>query len=78
MEVDDLPLAVAAVPDPGLLRLGGAGRAAGVDVLRHPDIGDAGGLVAHQVDVGVQDGGVDRLTVLGPHWGRDGHGYLDR
>lgn len=68
MEVDDLPLAVAAVPHPGLLGLGGARRAVGVDVLRHSDVGDAGGLVAHQVDVGVQDGGVDRLAVLGPHW----------
>ena len=64
MEVDNLPLAVAAVPHPGLLRLGGAWRAVGVDILRHSDVSDAGGLVAHQVDVRVQDGGVDRFTVL--------------
>lgn len=69
VEVDDLPLPVAAVPHAGLLRLGGAWRPVGVDVLRHPDVGDARRLVAHQVDVGVQDGGVHRFTVLGPHWG---------
>lgn len=64
MEVDDLPLPVAAVPHPGLLRLGGAWRPVGVDVLRHSDVGDAGGLLPDQVDVGVQDGGVDGLAVL--------------
>lgn len=42
MEVDDLPFAVPAVPDTGLLRLGGAWDAAGVQVLRDADVGDAG------------------------------------
>lgn len=68
MEVNDLPFAIAAVPDTGLLGLGRARDAAGVHVLRDADVGDAGGLVAHQVDVRVQDGGVHRLAVPGPHW----------
>lgn len=68
--MDYLPLAVTAVPDACLLRLGGAGHAVGVDVLGDADVGDAGSFLADQVDVGVQDGGVDRLTVLRPHWGR--------
>lgn len=67
MEVDDLPLPVAAVPHPGLLGLGGTRRPVAVDVLRHSDVGDAGGLVPDQVDVRVQDGGVDRFAVLGPN-----------
>lgn len=67
MEVDDLPFAVPAVPDAGLLGLGRAGDAAGVQVLRDADVGDAGRLVTHQVDVGVQDGGVHRFAVPGPH-----------
>lgn len=66
VEVDNLPFAVPAVPDAGLLRLGGAGDAAGVQVLRDADVGYAGRLVAHQVDVGVQDGGVHRFAVPGP------------
>lgn len=42
VKVDDLPFAVPAVPDTGLLRLGGAGDAAGVQVLCDADVGDAG------------------------------------
>lgn len=68
VEMDDLPLPVAAVPHPGLLWLGGARRPVGVDVLRHSDVSNARGLVADQVDVRVQDGGVDRFTVFRPHW----------
>lgn len=63
MEVDDLPLAITAVPHAGLLRLGGARDAPRVQVLCDADIGDAGRLVTHQVDVGIQDGGVHRLAV---------------
>lgn len=71
--MDNLPFPVAAVPHPGLLWLGGAGRPVSIYVLRDSDVGDAGGLVSHQVDVGVQDGGVDRFAVLRPHWkGRKG------
>lgn len=66
--MDDLPLPIAAVPHPGLLWLGGARRPIGVDVLRHSDVGNARGLVADQVDVRVQDGGVDWFTVFRPHW----------
>lgn len=42
VKVDDLPFAIPAVPDTGLLRLGGAGDAAGVQVLCDADVGDAG------------------------------------
>lgn len=69
VEMDDLPLPVAAVPHSGLLWLGGARRPVGVDVLRHSDVSNARGLVANQVDVRVQDGGVDWFTVFRPHWG---------
>ena len=64
VEVDVLPAAVAALPDPRLLRLAGARPALDVHVLRQPDVRDAGRLLPHQVDVRVQDGGVDGLTVL--------------
>lgn len=74
VEVDDLPFAVPAVPDAGLLRLGRARDAAGVQVLRDADVGDAGRLVAHQVDVGVQDGGVHGFAVPGPHCRREREG----
>lgn len=63
--MDVLPLAVAAVPDAGLLGLHGAGHAVAVDVLGEADVGDAGRLVSDQVDVGVQQDGVDRLLGLG-------------
>lgn len=69
VEVDVLPLAVAAVPDAGLLRLAGARPALGIDVLGEADVGDAGSVLADDVDVGVQDGCVDRLVVLGEHCG---------
>ena len=65
VEVDVLPLAVAAVPDAGLLRLHGARHAAAVDVLGEADVGDAGGLVPDQVDVGIEEDGVDWLLPLG-------------
>lgn len=66
--MDDLPLPVAAVPHSGLLWLGGAWRPVGVDVLRHSDVSNARGLVANQVDVRVQDGGVNWFAVFRPHW----------
>lgn len=65
MEVDVLPPAVPAVPHSGLLRLAGAGAALPVDKLRQADVGDAGGVVPDHVHVGVEDGGVDGLAVLG-------------
>lgn len=69
MEVDVLPLAVAAVPDAGLLGLAGAGPALRVDVLGEADVGDAGRVLPDDVNVRVQDGRVDRLVVLGEHCG---------
>lgn len=70
MEVDVLPLAVPALPDARLLRLAGARPALVVHVLGQADVSDAGGVLADQVDVGVQDGGVDGLAVLCQNWER--------
>ena len=63
------PLGLAAMPHARLLRLAGARPALAVHVLRQADVGDAGGVLADQVDVGVQDGGVHRLTVFTQHCG---------
>lgn len=63
--MDVLPLAVSAVPHARLLRLAGARPALPVHELGEADVGDAGGVLADQVHVGVQDGGVDGLAVLG-------------
>ena len=60
-----LPLAVPAVPHASLLGLHGPGQAAAVQVLGEPHVGDARGILAHQVHVGVQDDGVHRLAALG-------------
>lgn len=68
MEVDVLPLAVSAMPDTSLLRLGGPRPTLIVNELSQTDVGDAGGVLADQVDMGVQDGGVDGLVVLGQNW----------
>lgn len=62
------PLSVAAVPHPGLLRLAGARAARGIHKLRKPYVGDARGVLADEVHVGVEQGGVHRLVVLAQHW----------
>lgn len=66
MEVDYLPLAVFTMPDPCLLWLGSAWHPVGVQILCDTNVGDAGSVLADQVDVRVQDGGVNRLAVLWP------------
>lgn len=58
------PLGVAAVPHARLLGLAGSRPALGVHVLRQADVSDAGGLLADQVHVWVEDGGVHRLAVF--------------
>lgn len=68
MEVDVLPLAVSAVPDSSLLRLAGPWLTLIVYELSQADVGDAGGVLPDQVDVRIQDGGVDGLVVLGQYW----------
>lgn len=73
MEVNNLPFAIPTVPDAGLLGLGSAGDPSRVHILRDADVGNAGGLVSHQVDVGVQDRRVHGLAVPGPHWRGDKH-----
>lgn len=67
VEVDNLPLAIPAVPDARLLWLGGAWHSVGIDVLGDAYIGDAGGLLPDQMNVWVEDGGVNWFAVLGPH-----------
>lgn len=62
--MDILPLAVATVPHPGLLRLGGPWPPLQVDVLGEADVGNAGRILPNQVDVRVQDGGVDGFVVF--------------
>ena len=44
------------MPHTGLLGLAGAGPALPVDILREADVGDAGGVLADDVHVRVQDG----------------------
>ena len=63
------PFGIAALPHARLLRLAGARPPLAVDVLRQADVSDAGGVLADQVDVGVEDGGVHRLAVFTQHWG---------
>lgn len=63
------PFGIAAMPHTRLLRLAGARPALAVDVLRQADVGDAGGLLTDQMDVGVEDGGVHRLAVFTQHCG---------
>lgn len=65
--MDIEPLSIAAVPNAGLLGLAGARAARGVDKLREPDVGDAGGVLADEVHMRVEQGGVHRLVVLAQH-----------
>lgn len=74
--MNDLPFAIPAVPDAGLLGLGSAGDPSRVHVLRDADVGDAGRLVPHEVDVGVQNRRVHGFAVPGPHW-RGGQAQVD-
>lgn len=74
--MNDLPFAIPAVPDAGLLGLGSAGDPSRVHVLRDADVGDAGRLVPHQVDVGVQDRRVHGFAVSGPHWRGEKHKWI--
>lgn len=69
MEVHVEPLGVAAMPHARLLRLAGARPPLAVDVLRQADVGDAGGLLANQMDVGVEDGGVHWFAVFTQNYG---------
>lgn len=50
--------------------MAGAWAARAIDKLREPDVGNAGGVFTNQVDVRVEDGGVDGLTVLRQDWER--------
>lgn len=63
--MDVLPLAVSALPHSGLLRLAGSRPTLSVNELSEADVSDAGRVLTNQVDVGIQDRGVDGLVVLG-------------
>lgn len=69
------PFGIAAMPHTRLLRLAGAWPALAVHVLRQADVGYAGGILADQMDVGVEDGGVHWLAVFTQHYG-DGNVQL--
>lgn len=66
--MDVLPLAVSAMPHTSFLRLAGPRPTLAVDKLSQADVSDAGCILADQVDVRVQDGGVDGLAVLSQHF----------
>lgn len=61
------PFGITAMPHTCLLRLAGARLALAVSVLRQANVGYAGRVLADQMDVGVEDGGVHRLAVLTQH-----------
>lgn len=61
------PLAIATMPHPGLLRLAGTRAARGVHKLCETDVGDARGVLADQVHVRIEEGGVHGLAVLTQH-----------
>lgn len=65
MEVNVLPLSIAAVPHAGLFGLHGAGHAAPIHVLGQSNIGDAGRILPNEVHVWVQEDGVHRLIPFG-------------
>lgn len=63
------PFGVPALPHARLLRLAGARPALAVYVLRQADVRYAGRVLADQVDVRVEDGGVHGLAVFTQHCG---------
>lgn len=67
VEVHVLPLVVLFVPYPGLLGLDRVRVSLLVDVLRESDVRDAGRVLAEDVHVRVQDGGVDGLVAFAEH-----------
>lgn len=69
VEVHVEPLGVAAMPHTSLLWLAGARPSLTVDVLRQADVGDAGGILANQMDVGVENGGVHWFAVFTQNYG---------
>lgn len=67
MEVHVEPFGVPALPHARFLRLAGARPALAVHVLRQADVGYAGCVVADQMHVRVEDGGVHGLVVFTQH-----------
>ena len=64
MQMGALPAAAVALgPDAGFLCLPGARGSVLVDELRESDVGDAGGVVSDEVNVGVEQSGVGGLGV---------------
>jgi len=71
VEVDVLPLAVAAVPHTGLLGLHGAGHAAGIQVLGQSNIGNTRCIFPNEVHMWIQEDGVHWLVPFGQSWKGD-------
>lgn len=69
--MDILPLAIAAVPHPGLLRLHGARHATRIHVLSESNVGDAGCIFPNKVHVWIQEDGMHRLVPFGQRWEGD-------
>lgn len=65
--VDIQPLAITTVPDTGLFRLHGARTALAIYILSQADVSNAGCIFANNMNMRVQDGGVDWLAVLGQY-----------
>lgn len=63
------PFGITALPHTRFLRLAGARPTLAVYVLRQADVRYAGGVLADQVDVRVEDGGVHGLAVFTQHCG---------
>ena len=59
--MDVLPLAVAAVPHTGLLRLHGAGHAGSIHVLGQSNVSNTRCIFPNKVHVWIQEDGVHRL-----------------
>lgn len=64
MKMHVLPFVVPLVPHAAFLTLLGMRYALFVHVLRQPDICDASSILAQQMDMGIQDCRIDRLTVF--------------
>lgn len=65
--MDVKPLAFTAVPHTRLLRLAATRAALAVDVLRQPDIRNAGSVLPDEMNVRIENSGVHGLVVLTQH-----------
>lgn len=73
MEVNILPFPIAAVPDSRLFRLHCLGHPTPIHVLSQPYVRNAGSIIPHQVDMWIQDDGVDWLVALRQSYREEWH-----